>query len=74
MIDLNDNKNRISRPAQARRFIGQAVRYWPVALNSTYAITGTLRDVAGREVRIDNGWNCLTKFWVEPLPAVEGEA
>ena len=70
---MNDHANRIAKAAQARKFIGQVVRWWP-CWGSALPANGTLRAVAGRNVLIDHDWKWLPDIYMEPLPqSVEGE-
>jgi hypothetical protein len=71
---MNDHANRITKAAQARKFIGQKVRWWPHAWGSALPANGTLQEVAGRNVLIDHDWKWLPDIYMEPLPqSVEGE-
>ena len=71
---MNDHANRITKAAQARKFIGHVVRWWPLRWGSACAANGTLREVAGRNVLIDHDWKWLPDIYMEPLPqSVEGE-
>jgi hypothetical protein len=71
---MNDHATRITKAAQARKLIGQKVKWWPLRLGSHWATNDTLREVAGKNVRLGIDWQWLPDIWMEQLPqAVEGE-
>jgi hypothetical protein len=70
---MSDHATRITKAAQARKLIGQAVRWWPLHLGSYWAQSDTLHEVAGKNVRLGSDWQWLPDIWMVPEPQV-GEA
>ena len=67
---MSDHATRITKAAQARKYIGQRVRWWPLRYNSTWATLDTLHEVAGRNIRVGADWRWLPDIWMELAPQV----
>lgn len=62
---------RITRAPQARRFLGQHVKWWPLRGHSGWSQVDTLHEVAGRNVRLGVDWRWLPDIWMESIDPEE---